>query len=162
MEKQSTLTAEQQAANKLLKDAKTSEEKAAAEAAVNKANEAAEKAAAEAAKKEEEAKAAAFDKSEKVPVLKKTKDNYVPAPGTENNYHVKVEKKAFNPQSGERISTPKVQVYAPKAFINFAANCVGLGYYVTVLHDPTGEYKEIGMDVVEAKAKAAKKAAAKK
>jgi hypothetical protein len=113
---------------------------------------------AQAAAKEAAAKKAAFEKSNIVPILKKTKENYVPEPGTEGEIHVVVEKKSFNATSGERTSIPKLQFFSPKAYENFKANAVGLGYYVNVLHDPTGAYEPVGMQVVIDAAKAAKKA----
>jgi len=139
---QSKLTEEQVAANELLKKAKTPEEKATAEKAVADANANAEKAQKEAEQKAQQEK---LEKSKKIPVLKKTKANYVPEPGTEMNYHVKVEVKAFNPQSGKRLSTPQVQIFAPKAFKVFADQAVGLGYTVDILHDPTDEYPKVGV-----------------
>lgn len=143
---QSKLTEEQVAANKLLKDAKTPEEKATAEKAVAVANENAEKALKEA---EEKAKAEKLEKSKNTPVLKKTKDNYVPEPGTEQNYHAKIEVKAFDGQSGKRLSKPSVQIFAPKAFKTFKEQAVGLGYTVDILHDPTGDYPKVGLQPKE-------------
>lgn len=143
---QSKLTEEQVAANKLLKDAKTPEEKTIAENAVATANKNAEIAKIEAEKKE---KAEKLEKSKNTPVLEKTKANYVPEPGTEQNYHAKIEVKAFNGNSGKRLSKPSVQIYAPKAFKNFAEQCVGLGYTVDILHDPTGEYPKVGVQPVK-------------
>jgi len=143
---QSKLTEEQVAANKLLKDAKTPEEKATAEKAVAVANENAEKALKET---EEKAKAEKLEKSKNTPVLKKTKANYVPEPGTEQNYHAKIEVKAFNAQSGKRLSKPSVQIFAPKAFKTFKEQAVGIGYTVDILHDPTDEYPKVGVQPVE-------------
>lgn len=110
-----------------------------------------------AAAKEATAKKAAFEKSNSIPILKKSKENYVPEPGTEGEFHVVVEKKSFNATNGDRTSTPKIQFYSPKAYENFKNNAVGLGYYVNVLHDPTGAYEPVGMQVVVDAAKAAKK-----
>lgn len=143
---QSKLTEEQEAANKLLKAAKTPEEKTVAENAIATANKNAEIAKIEAEKKE---KAEKLEKSKNIPVLEKTKANYVPEPGTEQNYHAKIEVKAFNGNSGERLSKPSVQIYSPKAFKNFAEQSVGLGYTVDVLHDPTGAYPEVGVQPVK-------------
>lgn len=143
---QSKLTEEQEAANKLLKAAKTPEEKTIAENAIATANKNAEIAKIEAEKKE---KAEKLEKSKNIPVLEKTKANYVPEPGTEQNYHAKIEVKAFNGNSGERLSKPSVQIYSPKAFKNFAEQSVGLGYTVDVLHDPTGTYPKVGVQPVK-------------
>ena len=154
---QSKLTEGQVAANKLLKDAKTPEKKAEAEKAVAVANENAEKALKleqeksekERLEGEEKEKAEKLEKSKNTPVLKKTKANYVPEPGTEQNYHAKIEVKAFDGQSGKRLSKPNVQIFAPKAFKTFKEQAVGLGYTVDILHDPTEEYPKVGVQPAE-------------
>lgn len=154
---QSKLTKEQVAANKLLKDAKTPEEKATAEKAVEKANldaakaqeEAEKKAQAEKEAKEKKEQEEKLEKSRTIPLLKKTKDNYVPEPGTEQNYHARIEVKAFDGQTGERLSKPQLQIFAPKAFRLFKEQAVGLGYSVDILNDPTGEYPKVGVQPVK-------------
>lgn len=132
----SPLTAEEQVA-KAQADAKVAAEKAA------------EKAAAEKAYQEK------LDKSRKTDLLKHTKDTFVPEPGTEKDYHARIEVKSFDKNSGDRQSKPQLQIFSPKAFFNFENNSVGLGYSVDILHDPTGKYPVCGVDRAKAEAKAA-------
>lgn len=88
-----------------------------------------------------------------MPLLKKTKDNYVPAIGTENDYHARIEVKSFNPNDGKRQSKPQLQTFSPKAWSVFEANSANLGYSVDILHDPTGEYPKAGKEKAEFLAK---------
>jgi hypothetical protein len=101
-------------------------------------------------------KEAAIEKSNKVPLLKKTKDNYVPAIGAENDYHARIEVKSFNPNDGKRQSKPQLQTFSPKGWKVFEANSANLGYSVDILHDPTGEYPKAGKEKAEFLAKMAK------
>ena len=156
---QSQKTPEQIAADKAAKakelaEKKAAEAKAKAEKAAADKKAADEKKAAEAKAKAE--KAAAYEKSLKTPMLKKTKDNYIPDPGTEDVYHARIERKSFNGKDGARQSKPKIQFFDPKTFKNFDKHSAGLGYSVDILHDPTGKYPLAGVDKVEAENKAKK------
>lgn len=64
---------------------------------------------------------------------------YVPKPGTEGFYHVQMTKgKKFDPNTGEQISKPFVQVYTPGEYKHFAKFGEALGYCnIEVLWDPT-------------------------
>lgn len=82
----------------------------------------------------------------------------MPPVGEEGDYHVVIEKRNFDPKTGKRLSTPKVDKFAPKAFAIFEQNSVNLGYHVTILHDPTGKYPLAGIDKFEEDLEKAKKA----
>lgn len=108
--------------------------------------------------KAEKAYQAKLEKSRKTDLLKHTKDTFVPEPGTENDYHARIEVKSFDKNSGDRQSKPQLQIFSPKAFLNFENNSAGLGYSVDLLHDPTGKYVLCGVDKAKAAAKEAAKA----
>lgn len=101
----------------------------------------------------------AYEASKKTPILnkkgtayEKTKDNFVPHPDEENSVHAIIEQKSFNPSTGKRQSVPKIQVFNTKAFENFKKASVALGYTVTVLHHPSGDYEPFGLLKLELEA----------
>lgn len=52
-------------------------------------------------------------------------------------YHVRLEKRKFNPETGERTSKPFVQTYPAKDFERFMKRSLeGQGYTLEILHDP--------------------------
>lgn len=107
--------------------------------------------------KEAAAKAKALKKSKETPVDDHTKDTYVPEPGTEGNYHAKIEKRSFDQHTGKKKSSAQIQIFGPKAFQNFERASASLGYTVEILHDPTGEYPLAGIAKLKAEAKKAEK-----
>lgn len=57
--------------------------------------------------------------------------------GEEHLYHVKIEVRKFNQETGERISRPRVQVFGVKEFETTAMNELKKhGYTVDILHNP--------------------------
>lgn len=106
---------------------------------------------------EADKKAKALEKSNAIPVVDKTQKNYVCPENEKADYHVVIEKKSFNPVTGDRQSRPQLQKMDAKSFANFEKNSNGLGYHITILHDPTGEYPECGRGKVLADLKKAKK-----
>lgn len=98
-----------------------------------------------------EAKKAEIAKSDKIELLKKTAKNYVPAIGTETDYHARIEVKSFDQSTGERKSTPSLQTFSPGSWKGFSKNSASLGYTVDILHDPTGEYPKVGVQPKEKK-----------
>jgi hypothetical protein len=54
-----------------------------------------------------------------------------------NNYHVAMEARLFNTQTGAKISHPKVQVFDPATFARLLKTNGFHGYTTFILHDPT-------------------------
>lgn len=115
------------------------------------------KAAAEkAAKEKHDKELKANEEVKKIPVLKLTKDNYVPDPVVKEKgcFVARVEKKRFDAVTGERKSIPRVVVMNPKAWANYISRAYALGESVDLLYDPTGKYPEVGFDPEHKKYKA--------
>ena len=99
-----------------------------------------------------------------VEIIKIDADNYKVPAGEEYLYHVKIEVKKFNPDSGARMSRPRIQIFGAKEYETTVKNdLVRQGYTLDVLHDPTEWLKQ--QEAAKAKAaeetKAAEKAALK-
>ena len=93
-----------------------------------------------------------------VDIIKIDADNYKVPAGEEHLYHVKIEVKKFNPDSGARMSRPRIQKFGAKEYDTTVKNdLVRQGYTLDVLHNPTEWLKQ----QEAAKAKAAEKAALK-
>lgn len=72
-----------------------------------------------------------------VPVLQVTPENFIVPEGEEHLYHCVIEIKRFDADTGERLSTPRVQVFGKKTFEEVAQhNLTKHGYSILVLHDP--------------------------
>jgi colicin import membrane protein len=100
--------------------AKTAEELKAEE-------EAKKKAAAEAAKKEaEQAKIKAAQ----------GESSYVAAPKERHLYHVKLDKPAFSPKDGKKLSKAFIQKFTVQDWKNHLAHAKGLGFTAEVLWNP--------------------------
>lgn len=92
-----------------------------------------------------------------VDILKIDADNYKVPAGEEHLYHVKIEVKKFNPDSGARMSRPRIQIFGAKEYETTVKNdLVRQGYTLDVLHNPTEWLKQ----QEAAKAKAAEQTAA--
>ena len=92
-----------------------------------------------------------------VDILQITSENYVVPAGEEHLYHVKIEVKKFNPDSGVRMSRPRIQIFGAKEYeATVKSDLVRQGYTLDVLHDPTEWLKQ----QEAAKAKAAEQTAA--
>ena len=99
-----------------------------------------------------------------VEIIKIDADNYKVPAGEEYLYHVKIEVKKFNPDSGARMSRPRIQIFGAKEYETTVKNdLVRQGYTLDVLHDPTEWLKQ--QEAAKAQAaeetKAAEKAALK-
>lgn len=71
-------------------------------------------------------------------------ETYVPAPGTESFYHVRMTKGLlkYDPVTGERYNMPFVQIMTSGEFKNFSQFGPKVGYYdIKVLWDPTKNKK---------------------
>ena len=87
-----------------------------------------------------------------VSILNVTPENFIVPKGEEHLYHCRIEIKKFDPESGERLSKPRMQVFGKKIFETFGLhNLRKHGYTVDIMHDPNEWIKE-------AKEKAAKMA----
>ena len=103
--------------------AKTAEELKAEE-------EAKKKAAAEAAKKEAE-------KAEQAKIkAAQGESSYVAAPKERHLYHVKLDKPAFSPKDGKKLSKAFIQKFTVQDWKNHLAHAKGLGFTAEVLWNP--------------------------
>lgn len=69
---------------------------------------------------------------------KKPTRQYVCPKGEEQFYHVVLERKRFDQETGERLSKPFLQKYGKKEFeTSLKRRFEALGYTVTIVHDPT-------------------------
>lgn len=94
-----------------------------------------------------------------VDIIKIDADNYKVPAGEEHLYHVKIEVKKFNPDSGARMSRPRIQIFGAKEYETTVKNdLVRQGYTLDVLHNPTEWLKQ----QEAAKTKAAEQTAAER
>lgn len=98
-------------------------------------------------------------------VLEITADNYKVPKGEEMAVHAKIEVKQFDPKTGARISTPRIQKFGMKEWQSVMQSSLRKqGYTVEILHDPykfAQEHAEQIRAAQIAKAEAEKEAAAK-
>lgn len=91
-----------------------------------------------------------------------TPENYIVPKGEEMSYHAVIEVKQFNPKTGKRISTPRVQKFGKKAFESTVRDSLKKqGYDIVILHDPNkwlSEQKALAEKAAAEKAEAQKKA----
>lgn len=72
-----------------------------------------------------------------VSVLDVTAENYLVPKGEERTYHVRIEVKQFDPKTGKRISTPRIQKFGKKIWQNnIRLSLRKQGYEFEILHDP--------------------------
>lgn len=91
-----------------------------------------------------------------MPVSEITAENYLVEEREKGFFHCKLEIKAFNPNTGERLSHPFIQKFDAKGFEQMLFNLKKLGYSVEILHDPTHKVKEAPAETaVEADAETA-------
>ena len=82
-----------------------------------------------------------------------TADNYIVPKGEEKYYHAVIEVRQFDPKTGKRLSTPRVQKFGKKAFETYVqASLRKQGYTITILHDPNAWVKEQAEKAAAAKA----------
>lgn len=68
-----------------------------------------------------------------------TAENYNVPANEKHLYHCIIEVKKFNPETGERLSVPRLQKFGVKMFENGVAdNLKRQGYTITILHNPHG------------------------
>lgn len=98
-----------------------------------------------------------------MPLTEITADNYLVEESEKGYFHCKLEVKAFNANTGERLSKPYIQKFDAKGFESMLYNLNKLGYSVEILHDPTkpqserkAEQETAAVDVQKAKEQAKK------
>ena len=68
-----------------------------------------------------------------------TAENYNVPANEKHLYHCIIEVKTFNPETGERLSVPRLQKFGVKMFENGVLdNLKRQGYTITILHNPRG------------------------
>lgn len=98
-----------------------------------------------------------------VAITEVTAENYIVPDGEKHLYHCKIEIRKFNPETGARLSIPRIQKFGVKIFeTNIAHNLKQQGYTIDVLHDPTEYLKEQAAKAAETKEQSAKAIAAAK
>ena len=95
-----------------------------------------------------------------VSILNVTRENYIVPQGEEHLYHCRIEVKKFNPDNGERLSTPRIQCFGKKFFESGGLEeLMRQGYSVDILSDPnrwTEEEKRKAEEEEKRKAEEAK------
>lgn len=90
-----------------------------------------------------------------------TAENYVCPKGEEMTYHVIIEVKQFDPKTGKRISSPRLQKFGRKMWLNVMYTSLRKqGYEMRIVHDPEqwiADYKQKVAAMKAEKAEAAKK-----
>lgn len=76
-----------------------------------------------------------------VNIMDVTADNYIVPDNEKHLFHVKMEQKAFNPNTGARLSRPFVQKFGAKTWQHLKEFFKGNNYTMEVLYDPT-EYNK--------------------
>ena len=62
--------------------------------------------------------------------------SYVPKESEQNLYHVKLDKPAFDPKSGKKLSKEYIQKFTIAEWNQFIKNSSGLGYTMDILWNP--------------------------
>lgn len=71
-----------------------------------------------------------------VPITQVTCENYIVPENEKHLYHVIIEVRKFNSETGERMSKPRVQKFGKKAFeTKVRKNLIKQGYTLTMLHE---------------------------
>jgi hypothetical protein len=63
---------------------------------------------------------------------------YVVPANEKHLFHCVIEVKKFNPETGERLSKPRIQKFGQKTFEMVLPKLREQGYTVTILHNPRG------------------------
>ena len=88
------------------------------------------------------------------PIEKLTPDIYIVPKGEERFYHAVIEVVQYDPKTGKKLSSPRVQKFGKKMFETVVQSSLRKqGYTVTILHDPNKWITE-QQAVAAAKAKA--------
>ena len=91
------------------------------------------------------------------PIKDLTPENYLVPKGEERSYHCVIEVVQYDPKTGKKLSTPRVQKFGKKMFETHVQQSLRKqGYTVTILHDPTEWIKENQAKMEQAAAAKAK------
>lgn len=89
-----------------------------------------------------------------VGILEVTPENFICPSNERNMYHCRIEIKKFNPETGERLSKPRIQVFGKKFFETFGLhNLRKQGYTVDILHAPN-QFVKANMERIAAEERA--------
>ena len=100
-------------------------------------------------------------KTKDVGLLDVTPENYIVPKGEEYCYHCRIEMVEFSKTTGERLSTPRIQIFGIKAFETLVLhNLRKMGYTVVILHDPK-TWEAANKEKIEANKRAKAEATAK-
>ena len=62
--------------------------------------------------------------------------SYLPKEKERNLYHVKLDKPAYNPKTGEKLSKEFIQKFTEAEWNQFKRNSAGLGYEMEIMWNP--------------------------
>lgn len=98
-----------------------------------------------------------------LPIEQITKENYLVPANEKGLYHVRIEQKKFDPDTGKRKSIPRIQKFGVKEYATVEPNLLKQGYTLDLLHDPKKwiQEHEAELKAAENERKAAKQAALK-
>lgn len=72
-----------------------------------------------------------------VDLLEVTKENYIVPQGEEKVYHVLIEQRKFDPNTGKRLSRPRIQKFGKKMFESLIQRNLPMqGYTLDILWNP--------------------------
>jgi hypothetical protein len=72
-----------------------------------------------------------------VDLLEVTKENYIVPQGEEKVYHVLIEQRKFDPNTGKRLSRPRIQKFGKKMFESLIQQNLPMqGYTLDILWNP--------------------------
>lgn len=66
--------------------------------------------------------------------------SFLPDPKEKGLFHVKLDKPAFDPKTGKRLSKPYIQIFTESEWNTFEKNSTGLGYTTEIMWNPI-DYK---------------------
>ena len=79
-----------------------------------------------------------------VDLLEVTKDNYIVPENEKGVYHLKLEQRKFDANSGKRLSRPRIQKCGKKMFeLNLQHNLPQQGYTIEILWNPNTYLQEV-------------------
>lgn len=77
-----------------------------------------------------------------VEILDVTTENYIVPENEKHLFHVKIEQKAFNQNTGKRLSKPRVQKFGVKMYNRILDDLQRQGFSIDVLYNPTEYLKQ--------------------
>ena len=79
-----------------------------------------------------------------VNILNVTAENYIVPENEKQSYHCKIERKKFNPETGQRLSRPRIQKFGQKIFEQLVSKRLPLqGYTIEILWNPNAYLAEL-------------------